>query len=60
MASVAIYAIDFFCPEYDRLEPPSEVPDGFRVLGKKVVIKGICRKCGEKTRTANPGSSRRS
>src|SRR4030042_2225187 len=29
-----------------------------RVLGKKVVIKGICRKCSE--RTATPGSSRRS
>ena len=52
--------IDFHCREYDRLEIPSEISKGFQVLGKKVVIKGICKKCGTKTGKVSQNSLGRS
>jgi Fur family peroxide stress response transcriptional regulator len=39
---------DFRCDAYQSLEVPRAVLKGFAVLGKKVVLKGICRSCGAK------------
>jgi Fur family peroxide stress response transcriptional regulator len=37
--------IDFNSDDYDNLDLPLEIPEGFVVLGRRVVLKGICRKC---------------
>ena len=39
---------DFDCQAYDGLEIPSEVHRDFTVLGKRVVLRGICRECSRK------------
>jgi Fur family peroxide stress response transcriptional regulator len=39
---------DFNCRAFDRLEIPPEVHQGFTVLGKRVVLQGICTKCSKK------------
>ena len=49
--------IDFRCREYDQLEIPAEISEGFQVLGKKVVLKGICKECGSKRGKASPRSA---
>jgi len=40
--------LDFYNSDFDRLEIPEEVRKKFRVLNKKVVISGLCRKCQKK------------
>ncbi|NTU97655.1 MAG: transcriptional repressor [Chlorobiaceae bacterium] len=37
--------IDFCDPELDEIRVPDQVREGFTVLGTRVVIRGICRKC---------------
>lgn len=37
--------IDFHHQTYDRLRIPKKLPDGFTVLGKIVVLEGLCKKC---------------
>jgi Fur family peroxide stress response transcriptional regulator len=36
---------DFYSPAYDDLKVPEEVQRDFQVISKRVVFKGICRKC---------------
>ena len=36
---------DFIHNDYDHLNVPGEILDGFQVLRKRVVLKGICSKC---------------
>jgi len=38
--------IDFYDDSYDRLKLPKQFKKGFIVLGKKVVLEGICDRCG--------------
>jgi len=42
--------LDFHNDEYNNLEIPDHVPQGFKVLTSRVVLKGICNKC------SNPGN----
>jgi len=42
--------LDFHNDEYNNLEIPDHVRQGFKVLTSRVVLKGICNKC------SNPGS----
>ena len=42
--------LDFHNHEYNNLEIPDHVPQGFKVLTSRVVLKGICNKC------SNPGN----
>lgn len=45
----AVY--DFHCAAYDRLRIPEGVGRGFRIIGKRVVLRGICPDCsGSKPR----------
>ena len=37
--------IDFYNRTYDELDVPEEIQEEFTVLGKRVVLKGICRVC---------------
>ena len=37
--------LDFHNHEYNNLEIPDHVPQGFKVLTSRVVLKGICNKC---------------
>jgi len=37
--------IDFYNKMYDRLKVPEEIGQRFTVLGKKVVLQGICSTC---------------
>jgi len=37
--------IDFTDDGYDRLDVPDTVAERFKVLGKRVVLKGVCDKC---------------
>jgi len=39
---------DFDCRRFDRLEIPPEINRDFTVLGKRVVLQGICSKCGKR------------
>jgi Fur family peroxide stress response transcriptional regulator len=39
--------IDFCCEEFDDLKLLQALPRGFTVLGKKVVIKGVCSSCSK-------------
>jgi Fur family peroxide stress response transcriptional regulator len=39
---------DFDCRAFDRLLIPPDIHRGFTVLGKRVVLQGICRKCCRK------------
>ena len=38
---------DFVNNDYDHLDVPGEILNDFRVVRKRVVLKGICSKCGE-------------
>ncbi|MBN1586039.1 MAG: transcriptional repressor [Candidatus Omnitrophica bacterium] len=38
--------IDFYNKTYDEMQIPEELPAKFKVLGKKVVLEGLCEKCG--------------
>ncbi|MCW8798196.1 MAG: transcriptional repressor [Prosthecochloris sp.] len=40
--------IDFCDSDLDAVEVPERIADEFTVIGKRVVIRGICRKCAEK------------
>lgn len=37
--------IDFFNNAYDHLDVPEEIGKNFTVVGKRVVLKGICKEC---------------
>ncbi len=37
--------IDFSNEDYDNLEVPKDIGNKFRVIGKRVVLKGICETC---------------
>ncbi len=37
--------IDFQSKDYDAIKVPSKYLHGFKLLGKKVVLEGICQKC---------------
>jgi Fur family peroxide stress response transcriptional regulator len=37
--------IDFHSETYDRLRLPKKLPGNFEVLGKRVVLEGLCKKC---------------
>ncbi len=39
------HVIDFFNRTYDELDVPEEIQEEFTVLGKRVVLKGICKAC---------------
>jgi len=39
------HVIDFYNRTYDQLDVPEEIREEFTVLGKRVVLKGICRAC---------------
>jgi len=38
--------VDFYDDSYDRLKFPKQFQKGFVVLGRKVVLEGICDRCG--------------
>ena len=38
---------DFVNDDYDHLDVPEDISDVFHVVRKRVVLKGICRKCRE-------------
>ena len=37
--------IDFSNKEYDNLEIPSEIREKYDIIGKRVVLKGVCKTC---------------
>jgi len=37
--------IDFYHKTYDELKLPKNLPGDFKVLNKKVVLEGLCKKC---------------
>lgn len=37
--------IDFFCEQYDNLNAPQELKEGFLIEKIRVIIEGICEKC---------------
>jgi Fur family transcriptional regulator, peroxide stress response regulator len=37
--------IDFYSPDYDNLAVPESVGKQFRVISKRVVLRGICQAC---------------
>jgi Fur family peroxide stress response transcriptional regulator len=39
---------DFHDRSFDRLADPEDVPDDFRILGKRIIFKGICSECRRK------------
>lgn len=41
--------IDFVNESYDNIKVPKELEEQFSVLNKRVVLEGICNKCGNKT-----------
>lgn len=43
--------IDFHNESYNRLRIPKKLPQGFRALGKIVVLEGYCKKCGTSKET---------
>ena len=40
------HMLDFYNRTYDELDVPKEIQEKFTVLGKRVVLKGICKACG--------------
>jgi Fur family peroxide stress response transcriptional regulator len=36
---------DFYNEEYDNLEIPSDIQHKYDIIGKRVVLKGVCKKC---------------
>lgn len=40
--------IDFYNKDYDDLKIPEDIEERFTVLGKRVVLRGICSHCEEK------------
>ena len=38
---------DFYNKDYDNIAVPSEINKRFTVTGKKVVLEGLCGKCGK-------------
>lgn len=38
--------IDFYNNAYDQLELPKKLPENFTILRKKVILEGLCAKCG--------------
>ena len=41
--------IDFYNKSYDNIPVPQELNKQFKVLNKKVVLEGICKKCRKKS-----------
>ncbi len=41
--------IDFDEPSYDDLDLPETLPNGFHVISKRVVLKGVCAACSKHT-----------
>ncbi len=41
--------VDFYCRELDNLKMPQEVQKQFQVKSRRVVLKGICKECQEKS-----------
>jgi Fur family peroxide stress response transcriptional regulator len=39
--------VDFHSKDYDDLAVPAEIGERFTVTGKKVVLEGLCGRCGE-------------
>jgi Fur family peroxide stress response transcriptional regulator len=37
--------IDFYSRIYDNLKVPKKVREEFRVMSKRVVLKGVCKRC---------------
>ena len=40
--------LDFYSKDLDQLEIPEEIHREFKILNKKVVVSGLCRKCQKK------------
>jgi len=36
---------DFYSRDYDNLKVPQDVCEHFQVMGKRVVLKGVCKTC---------------
>lgn len=41
---------DFHHRHFDDLDNPEDVPGNFRILDKRIVLKGICNECSNKSR----------
>jgi len=39
---------DFHHSDFDCMDDPEDVPDNFRIIGKRIVLKGICNACSRK------------
>ena len=37
--------VDFYNEEFDNLEIPSDIRQRYDIIGKRVVLKGVCKKC---------------
>ncbi len=37
--------VDFYNEEFDNLEIPSDIQQRYDITGKRVVLKGVCKKC---------------
>ena len=37
--------VDFYNEEYDNLEIPSDIQKKYDIIGKRVILKGVCKKC---------------
>jgi Fur family peroxide stress response transcriptional regulator len=40
---------DFYSEDYDNLEIPENIRDAYDIISKRVVLKGICKKCKKST-----------
>jgi Fur family peroxide stress response transcriptional regulator len=36
---------DFYSEDYDNLEIPHEIKENYDIIGKRVVLKGVCKRC---------------
>ena len=45
--------IDFHSEVCDKLKIPKAIEDQFTILSKRVVLSGICKKCGQKSRASD-------
>lgn len=40
---------DFHHSRFDNLDDPEDIPEDFRILDKRIVLKGICNDCSSKS-----------
>ena len=40
--------VDFHHSGFDNLDDPKDIPEDFRILDKRIVLKGICKDCSSK------------